>query len=662
MKKFVLILILMTLIFQLSCSDNIERKVIHPKVFKTSYDTIFKPYTRYWWFASEIKKEDVKWNLDWLKSQGFGGVEIAWVYPLNRNSKTDTTYMPRYEWLSSDFRDIVDYTVKYSDTIGLACDLTFGTLWPFGDSKVKFEEATQKFGEPEWRQEITASWEYPQKGYVIDHLTPANYLPYFDRMLANLPRSRTKINQAYFIDSWEVESYKLWSDSFKTDFIKKYGYNVTTYMDSIYSPGREQILYDYMSLISEKVLKFYSDFTTSLNHKGVFSRGQVSGAPCDLISGYALMDIPEGEAMLYEPEYNSIPASAALLANKNTVSAETFTCLYGWPRDYIREEQTADLKLLADAIFANGVNHIIWHGKAHNPANSDSVNFYASTHLGFSGNLAGELKEFNRYLENVTNYMKKGKTYSRAAVYLPTEDAWRKGVMPTEKQFKWAWGFYEMRYVYFPEELWGYNPTWINKEFLSKSFTKDGKLIVNNNEFDFLYIDVDYLDYESLKSVERLVRQGLKLVLKKNPKNPSLVGKKYYKKISESLRNYPSVTNNLQSLSAPIVEYLDDKVKFQSRINNDEMFIFFPNPKSQFLKFPMSYGQSFNNETFNSSVKINFRNFSDTVKLEFKPYQSLLYKIKNGKLEQIDIHFQPITPVVKERPVDFDAPWLIKEK
>jgi len=36
-----------------------------------------KPYTRWWWFASEIRKDDVARQLDWLKERGFGGVEIA---------------------------------------------------------------------------------------------------------------------------------------------------------------------------------------------------------------------------------------------------------------------------------------------------------------------------------------------------------------------------------------------------------------------------------------------------------------------------------------------------------------------------------------------------------------------------------------------------------
>ena len=30
-----------------------------------------KPFARYWWFASEIEREDVRFNLDWLKKKGF---------------------------------------------------------------------------------------------------------------------------------------------------------------------------------------------------------------------------------------------------------------------------------------------------------------------------------------------------------------------------------------------------------------------------------------------------------------------------------------------------------------------------------------------------------------------------------------------------------------
>src|SRR5262249_3349257 len=40
-----------------------------------------KPYTRWWWFASTITKEDIDTQLEWLRDNNFGGVEIAWIYP-----------------------------------------------------------------------------------------------------------------------------------------------------------------------------------------------------------------------------------------------------------------------------------------------------------------------------------------------------------------------------------------------------------------------------------------------------------------------------------------------------------------------------------------------------------------------------------------------------
>jgi hypothetical protein len=309
--------ILMTTMIVLSCDHS-------PSTTENSSPDFTlgrRPYARYWWFASMIKKEDVRYNLNWLKDNGFGGVELAWVYPLNRLDPNDTNYTPRQEWLSDEWSDIVQYTIEYADSIGLGCDLTFGTLWPFGDTYVTFDQATQRYGEPGWRQQIIYSWQHPKTGYVVDHLTSGNYLPYFDRMLKAFPRPETKIPQCYFIDSWEVETEKLWCNGFDEDFQESYGYDISPLMDSIYDPDYHEQLYDYMSLVSEKVLRFYSDYDSAVNSVGILSRGQVSGAPCDLISGYALLDVPEGESMLFEPEFCAIPASAALLSGKKYVSS-----------------------------------------------------------------------------------------------------------------------------------------------------------------------------------------------------------------------------------------------------------------------------------------------------------------------------------------------------
>jgi hypothetical protein len=617
-----------------------------------------KPYARYWWFASVIKKEDVRYNLDWLRKHGFGGVELAWVYPLNRFNPADTSYTPRQEWLSREWQEIVRYTIRYADSIGLGCDLTLGTLWPFGDSHVTFAQASQKFGDPGWRQTITRSWEHPRTGYVIDHLTPKNYLPYFSRLIDSFPRPATKLRQSYFIDSWEVETSRLWSEGFDRDFYNIYEYDISPFMDSLYSPENRDHLYDYMSLISKKVLKFYADFDSSVNSVGITSRGQVAGAPCDLISGYSKLDIPEGESMLFEPEYNSIPASAALLSGKKFVSSETFTCLYGWPRDYIREEQSADMKLVADALFANGINHIVWHGKAHNPDGMDTVNFYATTHIGVKSKLAPEIADFNRYLETVSGYMKRGRTSSDIAVYLPTEDSWCKGIMPKEKQFIWAWGWYEMRYVYFPDELKGFNPSWINGEFISKAKVEDGELSVGDAAFKAVYLDVRYLDYEVLKKLTELASKGLKVIIKSKPSEPGTIHHPDYGRLADRLFSSGNVTSGIPGELRPWISGKDIPDHW-CRKDGQTIYCFFSNPGSHKLKFPIEYGQSFNVDTIRRNVTINNGTSETVLDLTFAPYQSLLYRIENGKAEKIDITFIPATPARKSRPAGYKAPWLI---
>lgn len=619
---------------------------------------IDKPFARYWWFASEIKKEDIRYNLNWLKENGFGGVELAWVYPLNAlNSELYQAYTPRQQWLSPQWQEIVKYAMLYADSVGLACDLTMGTLWPFGDSGVTYEEAACIYGKEE-RQVISRSWEYPKEGYVVDHLLPEHYIKYFNRMLDSFPHPETVLSQSYFIDSWEVETRGLWYEGMKEEFIGRYKYDISPLIDSLYMPGYEDHLYDYMKLISEKVILFYNNYDSVLNNKGINSRGQCSGAPCDIISAYARLDIPEGEAMLYEPEYNSIPASAAILSSKNIVSAETFTCLYGWPRNYIREEQTADLKMVADALFANGINHIVWHGKAHNPVGQDSLNFYASVHLGDSGNLARQLHEFNCYLSKVSQIMKNGNPYTDVAVYIPTEDAWIKGIMPDEKQFIWAWAFYEMRYIYFPEILKGHHPTWINGEFLDMAVYENDQLKIGNATFNYLYVDAAYLDFKSLQRISVLAHEGLAITIKQRPVEPGTIKHAEWGQMINELFDLPNVQREFRPHRVPIIQGIEIP-PYRARETDEGLYIFFANPNSENIKFPVQYGQSYTENTRKMAVRVNYGNNKYDINLVFKPYSSLLYRLKDGKTEQMDIEFKPEIPRVKKLPDDFRAPWLV---
>jgi hypothetical protein len=650
-------------------SQHVEKLQSDPKdSIPTNTVGVFhgsKPWTRWWWFAAMIDTASIDDNLSWLKDNGFGGVEIAWVYPLNMRKKDTVNYTPRQKWLSPEWQAMVVFAKKCASELGLGCDFTFGSLWPFGDTQVPRDEATMNMKDTSWRQDITRTWEYPAKGYVIDHLNPEAFYHYGVRMGDALEPALKVAPSCIFCDSWEVETRYMSTTGFLEEFSAKYGYALEAYQDSLYSPNEpyRSVRYDYMLLLSDRVIEsFYKPFTDIAHEYGAYSRVQCAGAPCDIINAYATADVPETEALLYEPAYSTIVASAAGLSGKNTVSCETFTCLYGWPANHHSEEQTADLKLVADAVFANGVNQIIWHGKPYNNVGMDTTKFYASVHVGKSGSLAGEIQDFNAYMEKVSSYMKLGSNYSDLAVYLPTEDSWIAGDLPLQKQFIWAWGAYEMRYVYMPQELKAYRPLWINQRFLQLAEYKNGLLAIGRQSFKALYVDVANIDQVALGRILELAKMGLPVCLKRIPEQAGFIkDTASFNELIRELRKCPSVVSSIDQVVSlsPLVtgaEALD----YWCRKTDDGLYFFFANPKAVDLVFPLEYGQSLNSEKAVVPVKINYAGKTIPVKLNFEPYQSLLLKVdRNGKTSFIDITFHPKEPVFIPRVRNGKEKWEV---
>ena len=603
-----------------------------------------KPYTRWWWFASFIQTKDIAYQLDWLKQQGFGGVEVAFIYPVNRDPAAE-----RIAWLSPEWTEMVTYCKEYCQQIGLGCDFTFGTLWPFGGTFVADRDRTRIFGDPDFKQPLRLSWTHPDTGNVLNHLDRQAFERYAGTMGAALkPALSTTSPSALFCDSWEVETHRIWTDGFDTEFLKRYGYDLRPYMENIYSAGNEGPRYDYMKLVSDYVINhFYQPFTETCHRLGAISRVQCAGSPTDLISAYSRVDVPETEAMLYDPNFSKIVASAAALGKKPIVSSETFTCLYGFPRVHFMEEQTADLKLVADALFANGVNQIIWHGMPYNPIGIDTIYFYATVHVGQKGNLVKELPSFNDYLTRVSRIMQKGHTYSQVAVYLPLEDAWIAGEYPPELQMPWSWGEYELRYLQLPAEIKGYHPLWINREFIQNGKVRDRLLHCGDQVFTALYLDVNYLDYLSLQIILKFARQGLPIYLRKLPEEPGMKKNSDYPEMLQELLSLPNVSGDrLQEVITvtPMISG-EDLPDFWCRREKHDFYLFFSHPKSQNLKYPISYGQSFSEKSISRKIKISLNGFSQEYELVFEPYQSILLKYdEKGQITPIDIKFIPEVP------------------
>jgi hypothetical protein len=646
-----------------------------------------RPCARWWWFNVELREEDIRGQLEWLNDAGFGGVELAFIYPLPGRKRGP-------DFLSQEWSQKVAYAKRCSEALGLGCDFTLGTLWPFGGSFVSEADASQRYDGPS-PQRLGRSWELPEEGRILNHLDRQAFYRYAERVgvalvealapaeesehliprslgpliphgssaSASSVKSVDAVRSALFCDSFEVKTEGLWTTGFGERFQERFGYDVRPFMPEI--DEHPDVRYDYRKLIAEHVLhEFYEPFTEFSHGRNSFTRVQCHGAPVDLLAAFAAADVPESEAILFDPEFSRIPASAAALAGRSVVSAEAFTCLYGWvpypgPGPHQGEEQVADLKLLADALFANGVNHVFWHGMPYQTQAQAQAQagrgdrFYASVHVGPDSSFAAELPAFNGYMERVCAAMKLGRPYSDVAVYLPLEDQWMKGELPKEQQKPSARYHWEMHCLRPPAELQGRQPLWVSTPFLRQARLEDGALPVGDARFSLLYVDSEWLDSDGLAQISRLAKAGLPVCLKRTPKRPGRAvdkrAAKEYQLTLEALTRLNNVSSDFGNLSQepPLVSGRDAP-DFWCRVVDDELLFFFGHPVSRGLTYPMKYGQAAQAGPTGRDLKFNLGGSASAFELsiEFEPCESLLLRVlRTGRVERLVTGYAPPVPV-----------------
>jgi hypothetical protein len=606
----------------------IDAMADHEPFYRTS-----RPYTRWWWFSNEIKKDDIKYQLDWLKKNNFGGVEIAWVYP--------QPGMPRGpKWLSKEWSNLVAYAKSYCDEIGLGCDFTFGTLWPFGGTMIGPAEASKTFDGVSTAR-LDRSWEEPEQGLILDHLDQCALEKYSETMAAALAPALQGSRSAFFCDSWEVPAEKLWTGGFDIKFLESYGYDLKPYLPEI--DQHPEVRYDYRKLLSAYVLnEFYRPFTAISHRYHSFTRVQCHGAPTDLLAAYAAADVPESEAILFDPDFARIPASAAALNSKTIVSAEAFTCLYGWnpypgPGPYQNQERLGDLKLLADALIANGVNLIFWHGMPFNPAGGKNE-FYATVHVGPNSSFAEELPAFNRYLAGVCAIMQRGKNRSDLAVYLPLEDMWMRNELPEGDKKPSARYYWEMHTLKPPDNLRQFHPLWVSGASLTDSVYEDGCWRCGKTRFRALFIDSEWLETDSLSQVLRLARQGLPVLLKRRPIQPGRTKSPSFDRDLEALLALKNVIHGDPQMDflKPLVAG-DDLPDFWYRQDGSDHYFFFSHPRARGLTYPMVHGQHLAAGREAREVRINIDGRGYDVKLEFQSGSSRIIRCHGAAVEIIEL-------------------------
>jgi alpha-L-rhamnosidase len=601
-----------------------------------------KPYVRWWWLSGPFTHADITRHLEWVRDTGFGGVELAWLHPEWLEESEDDKRRPA--WVSTEWSELVAFTKSQADALGLGCDFTFGSSWPFGGSWLRDEHAAQTFAGLS-DQRLERSWENAIHGptLVLNHLSSAALDWYARPLLAALHDALAGSASALFCDSLEVATKQMWSPELWDKFEERFGYSLRPFNQEL--DANSDVRYDYRKLIDETIRReFYEPFTRLCRDHQAYARVQCHGAPADLLQAYAAVDVPESESLLFPPAFSRIAASGAAWTGKPIVSAESFTCIYGFPgwddsaEEYWKKENLPDLKLLADALFANGVNQIVWHGMPHQPSGKQ-VEFYASVHVGPDSPFAGELGKLNSYLENVSSLLKLGKPCGGLGIYFPFEDALMLDRLPEEQRTPGANYFWEMRHAVPPTETESFHPLWVSHAALLEATVENGVIRSKELSLQGLYVDCEWLDAESMRELARLAAEGATLTWKRPSRQPG------YKKdptYDSSVREILDRTNVFGSTAhlVPLVAGEDLPWYWARRVDQD-LLIFFAHPQTKEIRYPMPYGFASSTEALNRQVGLRWNGREVPMDLHFEAYESLMLLVSaQGAVRKVDIRWE----------------------
>jgi len=98
----------------------------------------YRPHTRWWWPGNVLTKADITWQLEQMKGQGIGGVEIS--NPWRMYEKGDVDY------LSPHFFELLRFTVGEAKRLDMDVAITMGAGWVFGGSWVPLEDQSKVLG------------------------------------------------------------------------------------------------------------------------------------------------------------------------------------------------------------------------------------------------------------------------------------------------------------------------------------------------------------------------------------------------------------------------------------------------------------------------------------------------------------------------------------
>lgn len=365
------------------------------------------------------------------------------------------------------------------------------------------------------------------KGYAIDYLDRAAFDTYWHEVVQPLiDEARPYLGRSLrflHTDSWELGPVN-WTPSLPTDFAKRRGYEMTSYLPVLAGyvvENREvsnRFLNDFRRTLAEGIVAGkYGTFREYAHKNGLGLHPESGGphaAPIDALLCLSRSDIPMGEFWArspthrthdYERFFTKQPSSASHVYGKRLVMAESFTSIGPqW------EESPRDLKPVFDQAACEGLNLVMLHTFDCSPESMGHPGqaYFAGTHINPNVTWWRDAKAFFEYLDRCQFMLQQG---------LPAADV------------LYFYGENVPSFVRLKAEdpahvLPGYDYDVINREaLLARTSVRNGRIVLPDGmSYRVLVLpEGDCYSLAVLKKIESLVAAGATIV---GPKPSSPIG------------------------------------------------------------------------------------------------------------------------------------------
>lgn len=396
--------------------------------------------------------------------------------------------------------------------------------WPYG---YRFRDLNVPEGV--WKLTIMVAAKYRQQvgapardmaGNVIDHCR-SDVTAFFlknagDPLVERLGTGRVR---SFFCDSIELEGNN-WTANFLTEFRSRRGYDIQPYLPALWgSMGAitPHVRFDYHRTMSElTIANFFVPLTQWSHRQGSMARIQAHGTWADILQVYAAGDIPEGEtfgegdALMVNTVHRRLASSAGNVYGRNIISNESFTWLR-MPRFLVDLEM---IKLAADAIFLDGINHIINHGYAYSPPHAGRPGhaFYASSLISHTNTWWEYYPELAAYMQRVSSLLQEGRSVADVGIYIPQNDIWADtpmGELHMSMKIEDHIGTDMIAGI----SRAGYWFNFLNDDVIQKAAVTSDGLVINHNNYQVLVLpNCQWLPLATAETLLRWVKSGGTLI------------------------------------------------------------------------------------------------------------------------------------------------------